>query len=1625
MINVAQLLAIIRLEDQLSPAVQQSITALRSLDQATEMTSNQARTLGTRFGVASSELAGIGVHLRLTEAQMRQLTDTTKMTSYQMTLLGRGLSEAGVLALGLTAALGLVVRETLKVGSEFETQMTRVVTLAGATRAQVDEMTKPVLALAEASAIGPSELAKGLYVLMSTGMETVDAMETLRVTSEMTALGMGNMHDTTLAVTGAVFAYRAQNLQAAEAASILIKAVQLGNMEIQDLTPAIARVNPIAAALGVSFQDVAAGIATFTHAGVDSAVAATGMRAMLNNILTDSVKTEKGFVQLSRALGDTSISMANFRQEMKDKGFTTAMVDLMEKVTRAGDEGVSAVGKIFPNIRALTEALFVYKTNGGMVIDMLKDFNNGQNELAIGTAELHKTWQWQWDQMKVSVEKLWISLSTSLLPIFKNLLDILKSLMPAVEGVVGIFNELHGSVQYMILIFLGFIAVLGPAILLIGQFVMALGNIRRAFESWGLVAVIAQTPIRTLGATIFAFLTNPWVLGTAAIIALVGALVYWSKESDRTTQAIDKAIETHTSHIASLRKLQAELDPTVGKHRSLYDIAQSLIKIAPETVGSIGGQVVAYKDLKAAIDRTNEAKMYGLRLQYDAIVVDLARLQKEQRIAIENRDHIYKTISTGIDDFGIDLTKGAFNRRILESMKVSYQLFNIEVDKSTAAFDAARAKEESLHRILSASYDAHVKNKEAIAEETRIAELNTQGSMGQAVAKLQLLDRVRALTEAQRAAIEAGKADSLNAKQIFTQLGAILDSTGVSLAKGLDAEIIGIYLKQLGTATTATKVFAKETEKLEKINEAYARINAALEKAGINWKDIRSLDNDVWAKTVLKAGAAVGDVALVTDIAAKNLQVLKHEFDEAAIAEEKFAKDTITSQNWVAVSIANTAALEIKATGDTFRAKEAAVTAWEVRELNKLNNLSISAENYWKHLIQITTEGAARIAVINEARLNAAEVLNAKLFEFEEKTVADITSLWEGYSAVIFDTALMAGLSKRHAVEAQYTQAEADNRKHANKMIDIVNDEVARGVISVEKGVIETNKIKALAAEKNQALWSIREAKLFDAMIDVVVSSLDKLSKKFGDVAQIALEAWKIIGNTKTKPNPKWTPGGTEPENIPIISTSQKWVVGLSAAAEITNLFVTGTDRASSAVRGLMTGMASGAAIGSMFLPGIGTAIGAVGGAIAGLVSGWNSAGKAAREANKEADKTLAQLRAGLITTYGSLANVDMIGKVLGVSLAGAWGDTTVAGLEHFSKLVDEFEKKMANLQSTLQKYGFTWVDMGGDIQQFFAIKVGGDLVEEFNSLVGAGVKVEKVVRGMSDAVSQYIVDSIRAGTKIPAAMEPIIKKMIELGTLTDEAVKAMLGLANDTMPSLADITAAAERYGLSLDALGPKVMQLSINEAATQIVKDWKILLAAGADINVILSSMNPEVKGMGVQVQALVTQAMQYGLELPSALKPILQAMIDAGLLTDENGKKLEDLSKLTFAADLSKMFDELMKKLGELIETIKTGVVPAIVGIGNARIPSIKIPYHFEEDDGGKPQGIRPNNDGGGVGYDSGTRPTLFTPGKTLTVQTPTPGRGSDAIIAELRALRLAQSNQALLIRRAVRDAVLLTR
>ncbi len=497
------------------------------------LTDKELQTMGATASEAAAKLTAMGKAVPDSIQQIataaEKATKSLKATGEQLQALGGAATAVGTrLSAAITAPLVAAAAAGLYFAAGFEKEMTKVQALAGASADEVKKMGDAILVLAPKVGVGPEELAKGLFVLESAGFKGAEALDLLTTSAKMAALGMGETEAISRSLVGVMLTYTKENLSAAQAGDLLVKTVQLGNMKVEELVPALARVNPLAAAMGIHFTDVAAAIATFTHMGASTEIAAVGLRAVLSNILNDSAKTEKGFIALQKVTGDLSITMADFKARMNNEGLGEALLHLMEQANSAGDKGIEALNKVFPNIKALTEVLAIAGSQADNYRRITSELQGAGGTLETSFAAVQKTFTQQWKELTAQVDVVLIQFGNELMPLFKHVVQILKDdVVPVLAAAVKAFGELPDGVKTATIVLAGLLAVIGPGVFVLGSFVAAAGELVKMFQ----LLTAAEIGLGGAGAVageagLLAFLANPVVLGAAVAIGGIALAVY-------------------------------------------------------------------------------------------------------------------------------------------------------------------------------------------------------------------------------------------------------------------------------------------------------------------------------------------------------------------------------------------------------------------------------------------------------------------------------------------------------------------------------------------------------------------------------------------------------------------------------------------------------------------------------------------------------------------------------------------------------------------------------------------------------------------------------------------------------------------------------------------------------------------------------------------------------------------------------------------------------------------------------------------------------------------------------------------------------------------------------------------
>jgi len=163
-------------------------------------------------------------------------------------------------------------------------------------------------------------------------------------------------------------------------------------------------------------------------------------------------------------------------------------------------------------------------------------------------------------------------------------------------------------------------------------------------------------------------------------------------------------------------------------------------------------------------------------------------------------------------------------------------------------------------------------------------------------------------------------------------------------------------------------------------------------------------------------------------------------------------------------------------------------------------------------------------------------------------------------------------------------------------------------------------------------------------------------------------------------------------------------------------------------------------------------------------------------------------------------------------------------------------------------------------------------------------------------------------------AVEDVFKaKTVNDYNAAIQRLNTILGSQDQAMQEL---DAAVQKYGFSIDELGPKFAQQKLNEQQGQLLKEWKLLNTAVSDQNVLLTKTKDSF-------QDVVTAALKSGTTISEELQDPIQRLADMGLLVDENGNKLTDLSRLKFGsldsefATLTRAINNLTRALGGAVD------------------------------------------------------------------------------------------------------------
>lgn len=235
----------------------------------------------------------------------------------------------------------------VKVGSDFESGMSKVQAISGATTEDMQKLEAKAKEMGASTKFSATESAEALQYMAMAGWKTEDMLGGLEGIMNLAAASGEDLASTSDIVTDALTAFGLKASDSTHFADVLAQASSNANTNVGLMGETFKYVAPLAGAMGYSVEDTAVAIGLMANAGIKGSEAGTALRATLTRLVKPPKDAAQAMQQLGITVTNADGSMKPLSQTMGD--LRTAFSGLTEEeqasmaASLAGQEAMSGL----------------------------------------------------------------------------------------------------------------------------------------------------------------------------------------------------------------------------------------------------------------------------------------------------------------------------------------------------------------------------------------------------------------------------------------------------------------------------------------------------------------------------------------------------------------------------------------------------------------------------------------------------------------------------------------------------------------------------------------------------------------------------------------------------------------------------------------------------------------------------------------------------------------------------------------------------------------------------------------------------------------------------------------------------------------------------------------------------------------------------------------------------------------------------------------------------------------------------------------------------------------------------------------------------------------------------------
>ncbi|MDN6397670.1 MAG: phage tail tape measure protein [Alkalibacterium sp.] len=421
------------------------------------------------------------------------------------------------LTAGLTLPLAAIGGVAVKSGMEFESSMSKVQSVTGASAEDMSVLEDAARDAGETTNKSAQEAAEALEYMGLAGFSVKESQEALLPVLKLSSAAGMELGATSDLVTDTMGVMGIEVNELDGYLDTLAETSRSSNTSVEELGEAILSVGGTAKGLGVETDELSVSLGILADNGIKGSEAGTGLNAILANMTAPTGRAKEAMDDLGISVFDADGNFIGIEESMQ------LLEDSMEGMT--------------VEQKNMYKAMIAGKGHGDTLNAMLNGLGDGYDDLSgdIDGADgaLDEMYDTMTDNTKGAIDELMSSISELGLKIYDNLQPAVEKLVEWVQKITDKFNSFDKSQQETIVNIGLFAAALGPVMLIVGKLVSVISAVGKAF--------MILKPIIVAFGTVIGGVTAPVALVVGAITALVAAGVALYKNWDTVKEyAIEK-----------------------------------------------------------------------------------------------------------------------------------------------------------------------------------------------------------------------------------------------------------------------------------------------------------------------------------------------------------------------------------------------------------------------------------------------------------------------------------------------------------------------------------------------------------------------------------------------------------------------------------------------------------------------------------------------------------------------------------------------------------------------------------------------------------------------------------------------------------------------------------------------------------------------------------------------------------------------------------------------------------------------------------------------------------------------------------------------------------------------------